>query len=334
MVRPRHSSQVRNADCGSRDFENDLVTILIGVLPSITARKGLAGRAKVVKAFEHYFETGGHKKGAVLMRNRYNTSSKNGLSNQDIARYEVGGSLAVLVNTAPAAFWMLLYLFAYPKVLNDIRKEIGSIMATATDRGGAKVYSLDITSVKTSCPLLTSTFQEVLRLRSMGTSVRQVMEDTVLDGQWLLKQDSMIQMPSHVIHKDNSVWGTDVEEFNPRRFMKDEKHKTESGKRPHAQAFRAFGGGTTLCPGRHFATNEVMALVSMLVMRYDIVPTAGEWSMPETNNTNVAAVIMEPDTDIEVEISRRKGFENGEWAFSLKDSDKSFTIVAEDQGVE
>ncbi len=55
--------------------------------------------------------------------------------------------------------------------------------------------------------------------------------------------------------------------------------------------------------------------------------------MPKTTNTNVAAVVVEPDTDVEIEISQRKGFD-GEWAFSLKDSDKFFTIVAEDQAAE
>ncbi len=76
-------------------------------------------------------------------------------------------------------------------------------------------WSLDITSVKTYCSLLTSTFQEVLRHRSMGTSIRQVMQDTMLNGEWLLKKDC-------IIHKDPSVWGTGVDNFNPRRFMKDE----------------------------------------------------------------------------------------------------------------
>ncbi len=74
-------------------------------------------------------------------------------------------------------------------------------------------------------------------------------------------------------------------------------------------------------------------MISMLVMRFNMVPTAGMWSMPETHNTNVAAVIMEPDTDIEVEISPRQGFE-GTWAFSLKNSDDIFAIVAEDQAAE
>lgn len=67
----------------------------------------------------------------------------------------------------------------------------------------------------------------------------------------------------------------------------------------------------------------------MVVMRYDIAPTAGTWSMPETNDTNVATMIVEPDTDVEVEISQRQGFEHGRCVFSLKDSEKFSSIVAE-----
>lgn len=305
------------------------MAILVGFLPSITARKGLAGRAKVVKAFERYFRTEGHKQASILMRNRYETSARNGIAIEDIARYEVGGAIAILVNTTPAAFWMLLLVYSYPGLLDDVRKEVDSVVTTTRDDDGL-VRNLDITLLKTNCPLLTSTFQEVLRYRSMGTSVRQVMQDTVLNGQWLLKKDCMIQMPSRIIHKDSTLWGADVDEFNPRRFMKDEVQKTRNGRRPNAAAFRAFGGGTTLCPGRHFATNEILAVVSMIVLRYDMTPTAGEWSFPKTDNTNVAAVVMEPDTDVEVEVFSRKGFEDGRWTYGLKDSESIFAIVAED----
>ena len=84
------------------------------------------------------------------------------------------------------------------------------------------------------------------------------------------------------------------------------------------------------CPGRHFASNEILAVVTMFVLRYDMVPTEGKWSLPETKNTNVASVVMEPDTDIEVQVSSRKGYEDGRWAFGLKDSEKIFAVVAED----
>lgn len=263
------------------------------------------------------------------MKNRYETSAKNGVSVEDIARFEVGGAVAILVNTAPAVFWMLLLAYSHPGLVDELRRDIGEMMTEKTSYGDT-IRSLDITSLKTSCPLLTSTFQEVLRYRSMGTSVRQVMEDTVLDGKWLLKKDCMIQMPSRVIHKDNSIWGSDVDEFKPRRFMKDEPQKTQRGRRPNATAFGAFGGGTTQCLGRHFATSEILAVVTMFIMRYDMKPTAGEWSLPTTQNTNVATVVMEPDTDVEVELSTRDGFEEGQWAFDLKDSGMVFAVVAED----
>lgn len=122
-------------------------------------------------------------------------------------------------NTAPAVFWMPLYLYSHPGILKDIRREVGSIMTSSAAEPDTSWWSLDITSVETDCPLLASTFQKVLRHRSMGTSIRQVVEDTVLDGEWFLKKDCLIEMPSRVLHKDPSVWGSDVDDINPRRFM-------------------------------------------------------------------------------------------------------------------
>lgn len=162
----------------------------------------------------------------------------------------------------------------------------------------------------------------------MGNLARRVTQDTVLDNQWHIKKDCMIQMPSRVIHTDLNLWGADADEFNPKRFMKDEGQKT---KRPHTAAFRTFGGGTTLCPGLHFATNEILAVVSMFIMRYDMTPTDGEWSLPKTNSMNAASVVTEPDTDVEVELSTRKGFDDGGWIYDLNDSGAIFAIVAEDR---
>ena len=306
------------------------MSILVGIMPSVMARKGIAGRARVAKAFERYFRAEGHKQASMLMQMRYETSFRNGITIEDISRYEIGGAIALLVNTAPAAFWMLLLIYAHPGLLEEIREEVGLTMTRTSDSSGTTRH-IDITSLKSTCPLLTSTFQEVLRYRSMGTSVRQVMEDTLLEGQWLLKKDSMIQMPSRVMHSDSSLWGTDVNEFNPRRFMKNSGQGTKSGKARPAAAFRAFGGGSTLCPGRHFATNEVLAVVTMFVMRYDMVPQSGEWTLPTVQKTNVAAVVMEPDTDIEVLVSRRSGYEEDNWSFGLTTSDDVFAVVAEDR---
>ncbi|KAI1484241.1 cytochrome P450 [Daldinia eschscholtzii] len=305
------------------EFESGLMSILVGFLPSITARKPIAARTKVAEAFETYYKAGGVKQASALTRNRYQAEVDNNVPLEDIARYEVGGSIAALVNTTPTAFWCLLLFYSHPGLLDEIRNEIDACTETTT-KNGSILKTLDITTLKENCLLLLSSYQEVLRYRSMGTSVREVMEDTYLD-QWLLKKGAMLQMPSRIIHQDADLWGSNVAEFNPRRFLPEEKHN-----RPRDVCFRAFGGGKTLCPGRHFATNEVLAVVAVFIARLDMNPVDGEWMPPTTANTNVAAVVMEPDNDIQVEIKTRKGFEDVKWAVELNTSEKIFAIVTED----
>jgi len=301
------------------------MSILVGFLPYITARKPTAARDKVVKAFETYYKAEGMRKASALAQKRYQVGNDNKVALEDIARFEVGGSVAILVNTAPAAFWTLLLLHSHPGLLEDIRKEIDACTDTSTKHDSI-VKTLDVTTLKEGCPLLLSSYQEVLRYRTMGTSVREVMEDTYLD-RWLLKKGAMLQMPSRIVHEDSKLWGPTVSEFSPRRFLLEEKQN-----RPRDVCFRAFGGGKTLCPGRHFATNEVLAVVAVFIARFEMKPLKGDWKLPTTENTNVASVVMEPDDDIEVEITTRQDFEDVKWEITLDKSEKIFAMVAEDNG--
>jgi cytochrome P450 len=300
------------------------MSILVGFLPSITARKAVAARNKVAKAFETYYNAGGVQNASVLAQKRYQVEVDNNVPLEDISRYEVGGSVAILVNTAPAAFWTLLLLHSHPGLLDDVRKEIDACTET-TITNRSTIKALDVTTLKEGCPLLLSSYQEVLRYCSMGTSVREVMEDTYLD-RWLSKKGAMLQMPSRIIHQDAKLWGPTVSQFNTRRFLPDERKN-----RPRDACFRAFGGGKTLCPGRHFATNEVLAIAPVFIARFDMKSTKGDWKLPTTLNTNVAAVVMEPDDDIEVDISTRKGFEDFKWHIKLDKSETIFAIVTEDK---
>lgn len=61
-------------------------------------------------------------------------------------------------------------------------------------------------------------------------------------------------------------------------------------------------------------------------------PVYGNWKLPTTVNTNVAAVAMELDNDIQVEIKARQGFEDVRSAINLTKPDKIFSIVTEDSG--
>ena len=113
----------------------------------------------------------------------------------------------------------------------------------------------------------------------------------MLAEKYFLKKGAIVQISGGVIHSDKSIWGDDVDEFNPSRFL---GAKTRSGGF-HPAAFRGFGGGKTLCPGRHFAVNEILLLAAMIVLAFDMEsPDGGPVSVPFKNDRIMPVHILEP----------------------------------------
>lgn len=285
--------------------------MILGVAPRLLARRAYAGRLKIQQAMIRYFERGDHKNGLGVIKVRYDVARKYGATISDIALFEIGDLLGVLVNAQPTFFWTLLHIFPDAALLQDIRDEIvaSGSLTISTSSNGSQKHSLDITTLQDSCPLLVSTYREVLRVRTLSSSNRWVMEDTLLNNKYLLKKDSVLLIPGALIHSD-PVWGTNAKEFNPRRFLKDTN--TKPG------AYRAWGGGQTLCPGRFFATTEIVSAVAMMVMRFDMQPVGGKgWKMPETDTTRVASSICPPKQDVKVNITEREVYRGDEWGFQF-----------------
>ena len=168
--------------------------------------------------------------------------------------------------------------------------------------------------MREECHLLHSTFQEILRVHAQGAGSRFVREDTLLDNQYLLQKNMVIQMPMAVMHSDPSIWGPDVASFQPQRFL---KQKTARSKQ-NMTAYRPFGGGASMCPGRHFVTLEVLALTAFIVLRFDMQPSSGRWSIPMQKQESLATNVFPPEKDIRVQVSRRKGLEDVEWGFAIE----------------
>ena len=192
-----------------------------------------------------------------------------------------------------------------------------------------ETVTLDVGILRTSCPLILSVFQEVLRVRSYNASVRAVLKDTMLSDRYLLKKDAVIHMPSHVIHNDTTVWGPNASDFQADRFMSKSDATSGKEKRRHPGAFRAFGGGTTLCPGRHFAMTTIISIVAMLVLRYDIVPVGGRWIKHTQKINHLVAAILPPDQDVEVEF-RIRSAKKGNWSFVLGQASTSSFASADE----
>jgi len=186
-------------------------------------------------------------------------------------------------------------------------------MTTEYDINGLPARRLDVTTIKDQCPLLTSTFQEVLRIRTTGASARMAIEDTMLAGRYLLKKGGLVQIPSHVIHSDAAIWGPDVNQFNPRRFMQKQKNG----------AFRSFGFGDALCPGRHLASTQSLSVLAMFALRYDLTSANGSWTVVNQDKSKLLPFVAVPKEKFAVEITPRKGYDKGSWSFHIQGTERS-----------
>jgi cytochrome P450 len=282
----------------------------LGIFPTVLARKGYWGREKLFDYFRSYYNNNAHLTGSPLVRARFGVNRKHGMSIDDIARFELSVCIALLVNTVPATFWCIYYVYARPDLLKEVRLGITSFSNDVSDEHANSSFSVDIADLLTKFPLLEAIVRETLRILSTNASGRVLLEDTVLDDRYLLKKDSLLLLPSAELHNNASVWGEDYEEFNPRRWFR-------SGMKSTSSAYRAFGGGSSLCPGRYLSMNEIMVGLVVMVMKYDLVPSKDEWK-PVKTGFHITTSVLTPQDDIEVGVKSRSGYEHVQWKFLWK----------------
>ncbi|KAF2192965.1 cytochrome P450 [Zopfia rhizophila CBS 207.26] len=294
------------------DFMPGIVKLLFGFFPSIMAWRNLRARARVAAAFKEYFANNGHVEASSLVKTMFEVNTTYGFELAEIAKMEIATCLALLSTSAIATFWTIFHLYANPIALADGRHDIlAAIVGEKRNADGKLVRTVDLSLIKEKCPVLYSTFQETLRYHSSVISAKLVLEDMVLADQHYLKKGSTLMIPGPVVHSDTSIWGANANQFDHKRFMRNRVDTSA----PNASAFRAFGGGATMCPGRYLSSNVIPALAAMIILQFDIAPISGRWVMPTTTKADIWNALPKPDYDIKVAVTPRKEAENVEWKF-------------------
>jgi hypothetical protein len=292
---------------------------MANVIPKFTAPSSYQARSKLHDAFLKYYRSNGNgnENAPNFVQSKKALAQKYGLSDHYNSRADVGELLAMLVNVVPVSFWLLIYIFSSPSLLADVRAEVQHLLVHQDihkdnmDSIDTEQGYLDVSQIQSNCSLLYSTWQEVLRIVSVVTTSRCVVEDTYIGHEILLKKGGIVQIPTGALHTDQNIWGSDVNEFDPRRFMK-------SGQSQHPAAFRPFGGGSTMCPGRYLAVTEILGFVSAFIIGFDMSPVDGKWKLPEKDSRPFPGTVK-PASDIKVAIRRRVGFEKTIWGFKQFD---------------
>lgn len=296
-----------STDLWRREFVPGITHLLYSPFPTLTARKALRARSRIVCAFKRYFETGGYLQAFHMIPEMHTINKGHGLSTEEAAKMEMATSLAMLSSGAVTSFWLLYHVLSDQNLTASIRDELSSVIET---RDAEKVEIVNLSAIKDRCPILVAVLNETLRYHSTVINIKQVQHDTTLDSLYLLKKNGIVMIPGQSVHHNKDIWGPSADVFDHQRFLSSNSKKNLSS----TSAFRPFGAGTTMCPGRHFSTNVILSLAVMVLLKFDVAPIGGEWAEPTKRNADMWNAMPKPDHDIDVVFAPR-GEAEVQWKF-------------------
>ncbi|KAH7304460.1 cytochrome P450 [Stachybotrys elegans] len=166
---------------------------------------------------------------------------------------------AAVSNEHNSCFWLIAYILYDKALFESVKAETDAAWSSG---------QLDIKSLHMNSPNLDAAFNEVLRLKNSAAAVRVATNKSTIGGT-TIPAGSMIVMPFRQLHMNEKVWGPNVAEFDPTRFLQRKSWARSS-------SFRPFGGGSTLCPGQVLARQEVYGFVAILLKRFDVALALNE----------------------------------------------------------
>ncbi|KAF7511886.1 hypothetical protein GJ744_003119 [Endocarpon pusillum] len=256
---------------------NDELWKLLYKWPGATQTR--AAKSQCIKTIQQYLALPKHERpgAAYVVEVMEATQRALGIPEDDIATVLFMLLWSTNTNTYKLLFWALAHLLQDPDLLATIRDETAP--AIKPGKGVSIPYLID------SCPWLSALFNEVLRVYDGVSSTRLVTAPTSIGGK-ALPVGSRVVVPVQQLHFNRSIYGPDVNEFAPERFIRS-KNLT------HSSSYRPFGGGTSYCPGRLLARQEVSVFIALALARFD-VEIVGERGVPVVDKGLPAGGVMSP----------------------------------------
>ncbi|OAG01885.1 cytochrome P450, partial [Paraphaeosphaeria sporulosa] len=253
-------------------WESGMTAVMANIFPSLTARKPYLAREAINAALQDFVAKEHYRAASAMIQKRVQINLKHGLSHKMAGHAELILLFGIVGNAVPTTFWVLANIFSRPELLARIREETSkAVICPRSNPGSPREKVISVAQLKATCPLLVSTYRETIRSVANLSSVRLVVHTHTVSAPghrpYLLRKGAMVQIASGVIHALRAVWGPDAGEFNPSRFMS----ATTSTEQFSSAAYRGFGGGSIICPGRHFAQNEILGFVALCVHTLEVV---------------------------------------------------------------
>ncbi|KAJ5121320.1 cytochrome P450 family protein [Penicillium bovifimosum] len=249
---------------------HDYLTPIIGSHLAITARHG---KLRQIAAGEVTSRKGINGEQHDILAKLYDVQTKKEqqMSDDDILSMAASNVFAGSDTTAISLRSIIYYLLKNPRCLSKLMDEIDDRQKQGKLSDPVKLDEAD------EMPYLQACMYEALRLHpAVGMSLPRVVpkEGIVING-CFLPGGTTVGVNPWVVHRDQSVFGEDVETFRPERWLVGDNGNMK-------RFFFAFGGGARVCIGKNISWMEMSKMIPTFFNRFEVAFTNPDAVWKET----------------------------------------------------
>ncbi|KAI9065865.1 cytochrome P450 [Trametes sanguinea] len=229
-----------------------------------------------------------------------------GWTNREVASLLSSQLWALQANAVFAAYWLFALQLQRSEGLSPLIAEVDHARRLWQDNHpstslGPEFFEELASGSSNALPLVTSAIRETLRYTSQSYSIRRVVRPVQLGG-YNLRAGEEVVCATRQAHIDDEIH-PNAAAFDIRRYL--EPPKPIKDGRLVANHTMAFGGGVSMCAGRHFAMAELKMFVAIMLTYATIEVDPSSSSRPSIKWERKQG-IMQPRGDMKVIVRKRQ----------------------------
>uniref|UniRef100_H3CDD3 Cytochrome P450, family 7, subfamily B, polypeptide 1 n=2 Tax=Tetraodon nigroviridis TaxID=99883 RepID=H3CDD3_TETNG len=276
--------------------------LLVAGIPIGLLRQAKTSRNKLLKNLLPNRISSWSNRSQFISRRQELVEKVDVLTDMDRAAHHFAMLWASVANTIPACFWSMYNLVSHPDALRVVRQQIFDVLKLS---GVEFSVDKDVTLSKDFLDkllYLESAINESLRLSSASMNIRVAQEDFSLhlknERSVKVRKDDIIVLYPQSLHMDPEVY-EDPQMFQFDRYIQDNSGKSVFFKDGQKLKYylMPFGSGSSMCPGRHFAINEIKQFLCLMLLYFDLELDLGQ-TRATVDSSRAGLGILFPSTNV------------------------------------